>query len=282
MSEEIYPVITEKIGTIFSEKMSAVLTMSLGTEYSLSVSKTYPIEDFLMNDSWKNFVYCGTTFTGDLAGDIYFFIDPNYGAKLADLMVMGDGNVEFNEEEHIDALQELANQSYGSLITELSNQFEKSISPDGSEAKFVDKTGIPEDAAYCCEIDFGDGNALIFVTSETVLASLEEDFAVADESPASSAISKEAILENPNLRQILNTDLNITIVYGSAVMRIADILNINPESIIELDKHGNEPVDIYVNGKIFAKGEIVVVEKNYGIVIKKIVSVKERILSLKE
>jgi flagellar motor switch protein FliN/FliY len=143
---------------------------------------------------------------------------------------------------------------------------------------------LPEPAQVCCEISFDEENSALFVISEEILTALGEFFKKEEEQKASSNSNSDAatILDNPNLQQILNTNLDITILYGSTEMKISEILNVNNTSIIELDKHSNEPVDIYINGKIFAHGEIVVIEKNYGIVVKKIISVKDRILNLKE
>lgn len=278
MSETLVNPAVGKLSEIFAEKMAAVLTMSLGTEYTLTAADEFPIEDFLMKDGWNKFIYCESSFTGEIEGQLYFFIEPTYGAKLADLMVMGDGNVEFNEEEHLDALKELANQTFGSFVTEVTTEFDKVIHVEDSDAKFVEKMGLPEPAFHCVKILFDEENFAYFVLSETFLNAFEE--ITIEKEPIK--INPDSLLENNNLQTILNTDLDITIIYGSSKMKISEILNVTDETIIELDKHANEPVDIYVNGKIFAKGEIIVVEKNYGIVIKKIVSVRDRILSLKE
>ena len=280
MSETLVNPAIGKLSEIFAEKMAAVLTMSLGTEYTLTVVDDFPIEDFLMKDGWNKFVYCESSFSGEIEGKLYFFIEPEYGAKLADMMVMGDGNVEFNEEEHLDALKELSNQTFGSFVTEVTTEFDKTIHVDDSEAKFVEKMGLPEPAFHCVKIQFDEENFAYFVLSESFLNAFEGDSG--GETKEALKIDPESLLENRNLQTILNTDLDITIIYGSSKMKISDILAVNAESIIELDKHANEPVDVYVNGKIFAKGEIIVVEKNYGIVIKKIISIRERILSLKE
>lgn len=289
MSEENNQAVVKQLTEIFIGKMEAVLTMSLGTEYNLSLVKEFPVEDMLMASGWDNFVCCHTEFGDSINGKLFIFIEPNYGAKLADLMVMGDGNVEFNEDEHVDALQELSNQTFGGFVTDLGALLEKSVSIVDSGARFTSKMELPEEAHYCCEIKFDEDNTALFVISEEIFDSISplltleapEEKETVEESGEPLSLSAE-ILKNNNLQQILNTNLDISIIYGSTEMKISDILNVNDTSVIELDKHANEPVDIYVNGKIFAKGEIVVVEKNYGIVIKKIISVKDRILSLRE
>jgi flagellar motor switch protein FliN/FliY len=270
-----------KVAPIYADKLSNVLTMSLGSEIKASYSNAFSIEDFLINVNWDKVVICSSKFSGDITGELYFFINPKNGAQLADLMVMGDGNVEFDEAEHVDALQELSNQTFGGFVTDVSAEFNKNFSVESSASSVVDKLNLPDPTFYCAELEIANEDYKIyFVFSEEILISLQE--ITIEAPPPTSERSAKDIIENPNLQKILNTDLNVSILYGSTIMQISDILNLSPESVVELDKHDDELVDIYVNGKIFARGEIVVVEKNYGIEIKKIVSVKERILSLRE
>ena len=63
---------------------------------------------------------------------------------------------------------------------------------------------------------------------------------------------------------------------------IQDILNLGAGSLIELDKLAEEPVEILVNGKQIALGEVVVVDENFGVRITSIVSNAERLKSLKK
>jgi flagellar motor switch protein FliN/FliY len=60
-------------------------------------------------------------------------------------------------------------------------------------------------------------------------------------------------------------------------MPIKEILDLGPGSIVELDKLAGEPVDILVNNKLIAKGEVVVIDESFGVRITDIVSKMERI-----
>ncbi len=72
--------------------------------------------------------------------------------------------------------------------------------------------------------------------------------------------------------------VRVTVELGRTRKNISDILNMTPGSVIELDKMAGEPVDILVNGKLIAKGEVVVIDENFGIRITQLVSPEERIL----
>lgn len=84
-----------------------------------------------------------------------------------------------------------------------------------------------------------------------------------------------------NIDLILDVPLDISVVLGRTKKSIQDILNLGTGSLIELDKLAEEPVEILVNGKKIALGEVVVVDENFGIRITNIVSSVERIKTLK-
>lgn len=83
-----------------------------------------------------------------------------------------------------------------------------------------------------------------------------------------------------NIDLILDVPLEISVVLGRTKKSIKDILNLGTGSLIELDKLAEEPVEILVNGKIVAFGEVVVVDENFGVRITSIVSNTERVKSL--
>lgn len=84
-----------------------------------------------------------------------------------------------------------------------------------------------------------------------------------------------------NIDLILDVPLEISVVLGKTKKSIKEVLDFGTGSLIELDKLAEEPVEIYVNGKKIAYGEVVVVDENFGVRIVSIVSGEERVKSLK-
>jgi flagellar motor switch protein FliN/FliY len=82
------------------------------------------------------------------------------------------------------------------------------------------------------------------------------------------------------LEMILDIPLDVTVELGRVRMLIKDVLELSSGSIIELDRVAGEPVDLLVNGRLVAKGEVVVIEDNFGIRITEIVSPAERVSGL--
>ena len=79
-----------------------------------------------------------------------------------------------------------------------------------------------------------------------------------------------------NIGLIMDVPLQVTVELGRTKKLIRDILELSTGSVIELDKLAGEPVDILVNGKLLAKGEVVVIDENFGVRITDIISALER------
>lgn len=74
-----------------------------------------------------------------------------------------------------------------------------------------------------------------------------------------------------NIGLIMDVPLEVTVELGRTKKSIAEILDFTPGTIIELDKIAGEPIDVLVNGKFVAKGEVVVIEENFGIRVTEII-----------
>jgi len=79
------------------------------------------------------------------------------------------------------------------------------------------------------------------------------------------------------LKKFLDLPLLIEVVVGSTTLTLGEILNLGPGSVVELENLVEEPVYIKVNGKLVAKGELVVVEEKFGVKITYIVKKEERV-----
>lgn len=79
---------------------------------------------------------------------------------------------------------------------------------------------------------------------------------------------------------ILDIPLEVSVELGKVRMLVNDILQLGQGSIIELDKPTVEPLEIYINNKLIARGEVVVVDEKFGIKVTNIISPLERVKSL--
>src|SRR5689334_16726893 len=74
---------------------------------------------------------------------------------------------------------------------------------------------------------------------------------------------------------VMDVPIEVTVEIGRRSMKIADILRLGPGSVLELDKVSGEPLDIYVNGRLIARGEAVVVGDHYGVRLTEVMVVDE-------
>lgn len=87
--------------------------------------------------------------------------------------------------------------------------------------------------------------------------------------------------EARNLNMLLDIPLQVTVELGRTKRSVKEILELSSGSIIELDKLAGEPVDILVNNRLIAKGEVVVIDENFGVRITNILSQADRLNNLK-
>ncbi|NLB88606.1 MAG: flagellar motor switch phosphatase FliY [Syntrophomonadaceae bacterium] len=94
-------------------------------------------------------------------------------------------------------------------------------------------------------------------------------------------LTESSATEAPqNIGLIMDVPLDVTVELGKTRKTIREILDLHQGAIIQLDKMAGEPVDLMVNGKLIAKGEVVVIDENYGIRITTIISPMDRMNKL--
>jgi flagellar motor switch protein FliN/FliY len=74
-----------------------------------------------------------------------------------------------------------------------------------------------------------------------------------------------------NLSVILDVKVDLTVRIGSCMLPMRDVVELSEGTVLQLDQLASEPVGLYVNDKLIARGEVVVVEENFGIKITQIV-----------
>ena len=87
---------------------------------------------------------------------------------------------------------------------------------------------------------------------------------------------------NGNMDLLMGVSLDVTVEIGSAKRKIKEVIEFGQGTVIELDKQAGAPVDIVVNGKLLARGDVVVIDDNFGVRITEILGTRELLESLKE
>jgi flagellar motor switch protein FliN/FliY len=87
--------------------------------------------------------------------------------------------------------------------------------------------------------------------------------------------------QDRNLNLILDIPLKVSVELGRTKMPVSELLNLTQGSVIELNKLAGEPMEVYVNDKLIARGEAVVVNEKFGVRLTDIISPAERVEQLK-
>ena len=215
-------------------------------------------------------VVCVTlTATEGGPGKMLFALTKEGAAQLGDLLLMGDGTAAFSHDEHIEPLRDLFKEVIAAFASNLSLEIGHRVAFDDVKTSLVDLT--PADFVgtgwVMSRIEIGveppqffmrmisqDFYETCFPESELRAEAQEGGGEESDESPAEGEIGL-----------VMDIELPINIELGRTSMLIRDIVRLAPGSIVELDKLSGEPVDLYVNGRLFARGEVVVVDENFAV-----------------
>ncbi len=119
--------------------------------------------------------------------------------------------------------------------------------------------------------------SLAFLPSPQLL-----DILGADNLASPMSVLPPATLAVPtsNLDLLLEVELPVIVTFGRTQLPLRDVLKLSSGSIVELNRLANEPVEVLINNFVIARGEVVVVDGNYGIRVTQIVSRQERIRSI--
>lgn len=80
---------------------------------------------------------------------------------------------------------------------------------------------------------------------------------------------------------IMDVRLNVAVELGRSTLSVREILALGPGRVVELDKHAGEPVEVVINNKTVARGEVVVIDENFGVRITEIIGANERHINAK-
>lgn len=85
-------------------------------------------------------------------------------------------------------------------------------------------------------------------------------------------IDPKLLRDSANIEVLLSVPLRVTAELGTCKMSVADVLKLGAGSIIELERLAGGPVDLLVNNKLIARGEVVAVDENFGVRVTELIS----------
>ena len=145
---------------------------------------------------------------------------------------------------------------------------EATASDDDLSALLGDDSGGGADDAGAGDMDFGD------------MGGGDEPAAPAPQAKTPTQSAADLDVPEGNLEVLLDVPLEVVVELGRTDLQIKEILNLSSGSVVELNRMAGEPINIQVNGKLVARGEVVVIDENFGVKITHIISPMERLSQL--
>jgi flagellar motor switch protein FliN/FliY len=149
------------------------------------------------------------------------------------------------------------------------------------------RTAPPESTeglkAYSFQITFGEQAFPVLALFSKSIEDLQEPQPEASQPKALPPASRPAVEETSKVHSIdllLDVELPVSVSFGRAQLPLKDVIKLTTGSIIELNRSVAEPVEVIVNNCVIARGEVVVVEGNFGVRIRQVISRQERLRTL--
>jgi flagellar motor switch protein FliN/FliY len=304
-----YPTLEKSI-ELYCKQASAVLGTIMNKKVALACEACGKADLDTLKAALKEEHLCvALPFKTGFTGEMYLFVNNNDAAIMGDLMMMGEGNAAYTP-EHNDALTEMSNQVMSSftlaLTSEIGTQVSSSpssiaphslVSPPQPPEKLdmaIIKVSIEGKDDSTCALLIPGNLTTQFVAKNPASGAdvsagsdMDGGFNVGQELSSQFQQGGSGMSEgfssshSKSIEMLLDVDLDVNIELGQTVLTIKRILELAPGSIVELNRMAGEPVDLMVNNKVIAKGEVVVIDESFGIRILSLVSPEDRIKSLR-
>jgi flagellar motor switch protein FliN/FliY len=230
-------------------------------------------------------VVCTMTCTFGAHGRMRFAMTKESAAVIGDLLNMGDGSSEFNNEQHTEPIRDLLKESVSAFSSQIGLKIGQSIGFDDVKTVVMDLT--PNDftgetwTASSHEFTVNGEHRIVVIASnefwDAVFPRATADSSSAHEIDSHVDVSYINSSMHEEIGLVMDIELPISIELGRTNMLIRDIVKLSPGSVVELNKLSGEPVDLYVNHKRFARGEVVVIDENFAVRLTELSTPAERL-----
>ena len=276
---------------LFEDEMSGTIEGLTGQAPSITFKKKEeitPIYNILLPLAITN-----VSISGDIQSKALFGMTPALATALGDLMLGGEGAAkEEMDGEDLDATKEIVQNVLSSFSTALKNQSElPNLNFKVDSSKYcksdedIEIDGFSEIYIYNFKLGQIDSTMIHILDRQLVdLLSGKSTNGSGEKSSNKFSSVAKADLDVDKMRNIsllMDVKLLVKVRIGHKKMLLKDVLNMDIGSVIELNQLASDPLDVLVDDKIIAQGEVVIVDGNFGIQITHIGTKRDRLRQLK-
>jgi flagellar motor switch protein FliN/FliY len=252
------------------ESLAQIVSQTGGASFTASYAKESPAELPTAAESDLHFRF---TLGGGLRGEMNVRVAVPVAVAMGQLILQEPPQPDAElTADHRDGAKELMSQIGGHAAT--------ALKPGWGEVQVAVEAGTapswqPAGVGWIVPAEpTGPRIILEFQLSAALLAALRprreaQPGAVAEAQPAPTTEQNRA---NPKLDLLMDVELDLTLRFGGRQMMLREILELSSGSVIQLDRQVNDPADLLLGDRLIARGEIVVVEGNYGLRVTELVS----------
>lgn len=200
--------------------------------------------------------------SGDLDGQFSIMLD----GSILETPLMGEGVDQ--KAGWAEILKETCNAAAGELLAK-----------SGTKLKVRSFEEVPalSKVTRAFQLRSGERSWTVLVREDLRAASTQ----VAAPKPASTPLGPASPTLSPGLELLLDVELEASLRFGSREMPLGEILDLGPGDVVQLDRHVADPVDLIIGDKIVARGEVVLVNGNFGLRVTEVSAPKKRLESIR-
>ncbi|MGH7739222.1 MAG: flagellar motor switch protein FliN [bacterium] len=305
----------QALGAQAAQGMGETLNSLLGREIQVHFSQVESLApEAVVSGLSGSYFISAFGFSGDLSGGGFMLTKEKDASIIADLLIGQDGTSapEKMTELHLSAFGEVVHQIGESFVQAVQKTTGLKATLQAGEMSAQEPAGVESSlkqfGTNLCVFSFGlfsqdllTGDVYFYLPEATADQMSEEKAKPAAAKPVSSVqpgvppqatptrsggVVMQQQLENEysgapkaggNIALLMDVPLRMTVELGRTTKLVKEILALAPGSVVELDKLAGEAVDILVNEKLIAKGEVVVIDENFGVRITEIINPEERL-----
>ena len=222
-------------------------------------------------------LYVEVNFSFANSANMWVAVPPGASKSMGERTLRAAGIDDFGPEEIQNTCLEIVQQTHAGVAQAISSRVKRAISSKGREVGDITATLPP----FRVDLTYPDSPpiTLFLAISPVLLASLDPPV-----EPELTAVSAQedhspAMVGSKTFDVLLDVSMQVSVSFGRTQMPIKEVLKLTTGSIVELNRTLTEPVEVIINDRVIARGEVVVVDGNYGVRILHIVSLQERFQS---
>lgn len=289
----------EKFAGIVSDVFASFLLAVMSKEVTVTKSGAFFCDVSELVSGYEGQIHAVAT-EENSKGDVGILVNIQTATRLVDMMLGGDGeSSDTVDEESLDAIVELGSQLLSGLNVPLETAISRKVNIKTTSAVLCSASANFNATKYAA-FDFNAKSPdkavtlRVFLSEEVINYINTGDKGSSSSASGGSGSTSSFGVGSPqsyggveydgstqNLGLLLDIDIPISVRMGTAKLFLKDILGLGPGNIVELEQNADEPIELVVNGKVIAIGEVVIIDGYFGFRIKEIISKADRIKNLK-